>query len=187
MIKLMRSTQIRNSLMKNCIKISALSILMCLSACDGQDSKTEIQTNFDMLLEVDMIAEMDMMTEAGMMVEADMMIEADMVAEVDMMSEVDMMLGPPACANGMDDDLDELIDYPRDPGCESLTDEDEEDPELFACEDGQDNDEDALVDLNDPGCFGPRDNSEYSACGPHEALDVSAVSRVVTDSEGESA
>ena len=32
------------------------------------------------------------------------------------------------CSNGEDDDLDALIDYPNDPGCDAPADESEEDP-----------------------------------------------------------
>jgi hypothetical protein len=34
----------------------------------------------------------------------------------------------PQCSNGLDDDLDGVIDYPADPGCESTIDNDETDP-----------------------------------------------------------
>ena len=35
---------------------------------------------------------------------------------------------PAMCSNGEDDDLDALIDYPNDPGCDAPADESEEDP-----------------------------------------------------------
>jgi len=62
----------------------------------------------------------------------------------------------PACADGVDNDEDGLIDR-ADPGCERESDRDEADsPELSSvdgsCEDGVDNDGDGLVDGEDPGC-----------------------------------
>ena len=35
---------------------------------------------------------------------------------------------PSLCSNGEDDDLDELIDFPNDPGCAQPSDQSEEDP-----------------------------------------------------------
>jgi hypothetical protein len=63
---------------------------------------------------------------------------------------------PWPCADGFDQDGDELVDYPSDPECASL-----EDPSENAdCSDGVDNDSDGLVDFgfdasNDPGCAAP--------------------------------
>ena len=62
------------------------------------------------------------------------------------------------CRNGRDDDQDDLIDYPNDPGCESANDTDERDPdELPECFDQIDNDEDGLTDFPADGesCFMP--------------------------------
>lgn len=55
---------------------------------------------------------------------------------------------PPACANGLDDDGDGLVDHPADGGCLS-PDDPSEAPD---CEDGLDNDGDGLADYDDPGC-----------------------------------
>jgi len=70
-----------------------------------------------------------------------------------------------ACADGLDNDADGLIDHPADPGCASPTD----DVEMLtgsACDDGIDNDSDGLADLGgDPDCFFLGDLSELPACG----------------------
>jgi len=68
----------------------------------------------------------------------------------------------PACADGLDNDEDGLIDR-EDPGCERESDESEQmEPERSGmgalCADGLDNDGDGLVDEEDPGCSDP--NSE---------------------------
>ena len=48
---------------------------------------------------------------------------------------------PPAqCADGIDNDLDGLIDFPADPGCIDALDDDEIDPPPAQCADGIDND-----------------------------------------------
>ena len=71
----------------------------------------------------------------------------------------------PACDDGVDNDGDELIDYPDDPGCQSATDDDESDVEVAACNDGIDNDGDDLIDYpDDPGCFVPYDDDESDDC-----------------------
>jgi len=64
------------------------------------------------------------------------------------------------CADGKDNDADGLIDYPADPGCSSVTDNDEDDASPVQCADGIDNDNDNLIDLNDPGCTDATDNNE---------------------------
>lgn len=61
------------------------------------------------------------------------------------------------CADGLDNDRDDRIDFPADTGCSSATDTSETDPNAV-CDDGKDNDADGLVDFNsnadlgDPGC-----------------------------------
>ena len=59
--------------------------------------------------------------------------------------------GPPECSDGVDNDLDELIDFPDDPGCSSATDGDELGQN--ECDDGIDNDGDGLTDVADQGCI----------------------------------
>jgi hypothetical protein len=60
-----------------------------------------------------------------------------------------------ACADGVDSDGDVFIDD-ADPGCTSIDDDDETDPQ---CLDGIDNDFDGLVDAADPQCT-PGSNAE---------------------------
>jgi len=57
-------------------------------------------------------------------------------------------LSPLACSDGIDNDGDERIDFPEDPGCpfETAT---AEDPD---CDDGLDNDRDGRIDFDDPEC-----------------------------------
>ncbi|MGK0362380.1 MAG: hypothetical protein ACI9U2_004701, partial [Bradymonadia bacterium] len=73
----------------------------------------------------------------------------------------------PQCANGVDDDADEIIDYPLDPGCSGAGDRDEADkPIRPACADGIDNDRDGSIDYPaDDGCRASSDYSERGACG----------------------
>jgi hypothetical protein len=66
----------------------------------------------------------------------------------------------PACSDGLDDDLDGLVDHPADPGCDSPTDASERSPAL-ECDDGIDNDLDGLIDHPaDPQCGSPTSTSE---------------------------
>jgi hypothetical protein len=70
----------------------------------------------------------------------------------------------PACADGLDDDGDGLIDFPADPGCNSANDLDERSPRLV-CDDGADNDGDGATDFPaDPGCRDPAWALESPAC-----------------------
>ncbi|MBI5478388.1 MAG: hypothetical protein HY906_05995, partial [Deltaproteobacteria bacterium] len=58
-----------------------------------------------------------------------------------------------ACADGLDNDGDGLVDFPADPGCTSPSDSSEVDPPpVSPCADGLDNDADGLTDMNDPDC-----------------------------------
>lgn len=69
---------------------------------------------------------------------------------------------PQACADGLDNDGDGLVDYPADPGCTSADDNDESNPPPpKQCNDGLDNDGDGKVDYpQDPGCSDLDDNDE---------------------------
>jgi hypothetical protein len=80
----------------------------------------------------------------------------------------------PACANGLDDDCDGLVDYAGgDPGCSGPDDDNENAPGLV-CDDGLDNDFDNLIDYavpgcgreGDPGCDSPTDPVERDTLGP---------------------
>ena len=182
----------------------SLSILLSISGCDDGKSSTADRQRLDtgqgdmdpdQLDEgIDQEVVSDMMPNTSDMTPDDSDMtpddsdmtpdDSDMTPDVsDMM--LDMNLEPPLCLNGVDDDGDGLIDFPRDPGCRSVEDDDEEDPERFECEDDIDNDDDGAIDLDDPGCASPSDPSELSVCGPHQARDISNSKRVVTDSEGE--
>ncbi len=69
-----------------------------------------------------------------------------------------------ACGDGLDNDLDNLIDYPFDLGCSSAADPYESD--AAQCADGVDNDGDGLIDHpDDPGCIGAGDNDETDRRG----------------------
>lgn len=70
----------------------------------------------------------------------------------------------PACADGIDNDGDGLIDHPDDPGCSSPEDDDERSPGP-ACSDGVDNDGDGKTDYpSDPGCLAPNQDDETDDC-----------------------
>ena len=84
---------------------------------------------------------------------------------------------PPAqCRNGIDDDGDGLVDWPVDPGCASLDDDDEFNtppipPPPPACADGGDNDGDGLADWPaDPGCASAADGDEFNVPPPPPAV-----------------
>ncbi len=55
------------------------------------------------------------------------------------------------CSDGRDNDNDKQIDYPKDYGCASLTDNSEDDEK--ECGDAKDNDEDSLIDNQDKDCY----------------------------------
>jgi outer membrane protein OmpA-like peptidoglycan-associated protein len=68
-----------------------------------------------------------------------------------------------ACGDGVDNDGDGRIDYPADPGCTSVDDDDETDP--AQCKDGVDNDGDGLTDYPaDKGCSSADDDDETDPC-----------------------
>ncbi|MDJ0869266.1 MAG: hypothetical protein QNK03_24395 [Myxococcota bacterium] len=67
---------------------------------------------------------------------------------------------PEACADGIDNDADTLIDFPEDPGCTDRTDDSERSPTI-ECDDGIDNDEDGQTDFpRDASCLGATDPTE---------------------------
>lgn len=97
---------------------------------------------------------------------------------------------PPACRDGLDNDGDGRIDWPRDRGCTRADDPTEESDcadgldndrdgridlgedegcrddgplslENPACDDGIDNDGDGCIDADDPECLGPFDDTEH--------------------------
>jgi endoglucanase len=69
------------------------------------------------------------------------------------------------CSDGLDNDGDGLTDYPNDPGCVSVLDNNEANPvtALTACADKLDNDNDGLIDYPyDLGCSSATDNDEFN-------------------------
>ncbi|MAJ59918.1 MAG: hypothetical protein CBC48_08055 [bacterium TMED88] len=77
-------------------------------------------------------------------------------------SEIMAITGIAVCNNGLDDDLDGLVDSPNDPGCNSPTDTSERAGHL-ACDDGLDNDGDGYIDHpNDPNCITVSTSSEFA-------------------------
>ena len=72
-------------------------------------------------------------------------------------------LVPPECADGIDNDLDGLIDAAQDPGCSGPGDTSEQEATL-PCDDGLDNDGDSLIDLQDPVCVDPAWPTENAQC-----------------------
>jgi hypothetical protein len=68
------------------------------------------------------------------------------------------------CADGRDNDGDQLADWPDDPGCSDADDDSEHGAEL-PCDDGLDNDADGAVDYPaDPGCGDASWTTESPAC-----------------------
>ncbi len=101
---------------------------------------------------------------------------------------VDAMILP-QCEDGEDNDGDGQIDYPIDDGCDSASDDSEEDVQFQACEDGVDNDNDGLVDFDDPGCANLDDPNEANSCGERETAftDITGRSSFTGVTEGMSA
>ncbi len=79
-----------------------------------------------------------------------------------------------ACQDGVDNDGDGLTDYPADPDCVSVDDNDESAPlPSAACADGVDNDGDGLIDFpDDPGCDSTQDTDEYHAAQGDVTVDT---------------
>lgn len=67
----------------------------------------------------------------------------------------------PECDDNIDNDGDEQVDYPQDPGCDNEDDDDETDDDKPECDDGIDNDGDGKIDFPaDPGCDNDDDDDE---------------------------
>lgn len=71
-----------------------------------------------------------------------------------------------ACNDGVDNDGDGVIDFPEEPGCATLDDNDENDPATPPeCSNGVDDDLDGLIDFPaDPGCQAAGDPLELDEC-----------------------
>jgi hypothetical protein len=69
---------------------------------------------------------------------------------------------PGGCSNGIDDDADGRVDFPRDPGCIFAADSDEADPGFAPqCANMRDDDRNGRIDFpDDPGCRFAADNLE---------------------------
>ena len=82
----------------------------------------------------------------------------------------------PRCSDGADNDADSLSDFPDDPGCTALDDNEEDDScseepvgaDCPACGNGVDDDADGLIDYagGDLGCSSASDNNEIDECIP---------------------
>ena len=86
----------------------------------------------------------------------------------DDLDETDEDVAPTAqCGNGLDDDNDGSVDL-SDPGCASLADPRETDPEEPpACANGLDDDEDGIIDFPlEPGCAAAGDQDEADGPNP---------------------
>ena len=83
-----------------------------------------------------------------------------------------------ACQNGIDDDRDNVADWPEDPGCSSAADDSEKSAD-FACDDGLDNDGDGEIDMIDAGCPFPNATVESTQCD--DGLDNNADGNVDID------
>lgn len=72
----------------------------------------------------------------------------------------------PVCSDGVDNDGDNMTDYPEDPGCATPDAPDEQNPNpITECSDGVDNDGDGDIDLmEDDGCESAADDIE-DTCG----------------------
>jgi len=83
------------------------------------------------------------------------------------------------CNDLIDNDGDEFIDYPLDPGCVHERDWSETNPRI-ECDDGKDNDGDGTVDMLDYGCVNPIDVDETN-CGDYICEDLETCSNCPED------
>ena len=99
-------------------------------------------------------------------------------------SDADATEAPnPQCSDESDNDGDGDTDYPSDPGCTELRDDSEApNPQ---CSDDIDNDSDGDVDLDDPDCSSPQDDSE-AGTGPVADISVEVTSAPSTVVSGQS-
>jgi hypothetical protein len=77
----------------------------------------------------------------------------------------------PACRDGEDNDGDDLIDHPFDPGCDDLSDLDERDPAVPpVCANRGDDDGDDVIDFPlEPGCTSAPTATRATRCRPPSA------------------
>ncbi len=87
---------------------------------------------------------------------------------------------PAACNDGVDngDSEDTLVDFPNDPGCASISDNDESDdcptgPNCPACSNQIDDDLDGAIDFGDDlGCIAAGDDNEIDECIPGVEVEI---------------
>ena len=83
---------------------------------------------------------------------------------------------PPRCSDGIDNESDGAIDFPDEPGCATVDDNDESDdcpsgPNCAACSNGTDDDGDGQIDYGaDIGCGSAGDNVEEDCDGELDAI-----------------
>lgn len=79
----------------------------------------------------------------------------------------------PACSDQKDNDDDERIDYPFDPGCSDRLGKSEITPTMLPhCSDGIDNDGDGVTDFPfEPGCEAASDDTETDPATPPACSD----------------
>jgi hypothetical protein len=94
----------------------------------------------------------------------------------------DESLATSQCQDSIDNDGDGYSDYPSDFGCESPQDYSEINDGPYACNNGLDDDGDALFDQDDPMCIAYDDDSEFAEC--NDGLDNDDDSLVDSDDPG---
>ena len=82
------------------------------------------------------------------------------------------------CNDGVDNDNDGLIDYPKDTGCvDNFASYEGPGAGQMQCSDGKDNDGDGSIDYpKDASCYGPDDNDEYYPVGGQSGPAVNVLS-----------
>ena len=165
-----------------------ISVLGLMIACDDEtkppaDVIVIPDAEFDQHIAMDVEPGRDMNPSADAALSPDATNVSD--AGVDAAAVQDMFI-PPACNDQEDNDDDNLSDYPLDPGCSSLDDDSEADPELRACADGLDNDNDGLIDYpDDPGCAAADDVNESSVCRDDRLFrDITGLRDITGETQG---
>lgn len=147
----------------------ALPLALSLVACAPEDSSTESPTpTLDQGVDLGVDARLDAAH-----------LPLDVGSDEDI-TPVDL---------GADEGVDEGTDAALDLGNVEETSVADATPDLgpppTACGDGVDNDEDGLVDLDDPACLDETGEDEADRCGPsHEARNISWLARVEGTTEG---
>lgn len=74
--------------------------------------------------------------------------------------------GIPQCQNNLDDDSDNKVDFPNDPGCSSATDNSETNAGGASCDNGIDDNNNGTIDCRDPVCHTDNNASNVASCNP---------------------